>query len=206
MLPGSRSGEVKKNWPTMLAVFDRLKTRHPDLVGVVGSLDQRTDKIIRGVLGKSVRPDGGREDLAVVTGQTEAVLKWCDGALVKSGTVTLQVAARRVPMVTMYNMSYLFVQLLGRWLIHARTFTLPNLVSEWAGLGRVVPELIPHFGEVPPVVREVDDILGDTAAARMQREGLARIADYFKDKHFAEDSAREILGVLEEKARRHEGT
>jgi len=206
MLPGSRTGEVKKNWPTMLAAFDQLKDKHPELTGVVASLDQRTEKIIRSMLGKSQRPGGGRDDLTVVTGQTDAVLKWCDAALVKSGTVTLQVAARRVPMVTMYNMSYLFVQLLGRWLIFTRTFTLPNLVSEWAGLGRVVPELIPHFGEVTPVVREVDALLGDTAAARMQREGLSRIADYFTDKHFAEDSAREILGMLEEKAHRHEGT
>ena len=37
-----------------------------------------------------------------------------------------------------------------------RTFTLPNLISEHLGVGHVIPELIPFFGEAQDVVDATD--------------------------------------------------
>jgi lipid-A-disaccharide synthase len=186
LLPGSRKGEVTRNWPTMLEAFGRLAGKHGQLHGVVAALDDRAEARLRAAA--SAWP----QRLTVVTGRTEHVLDWCDLALVASGTVTLQLAARLKPMVVMYNVSRLSVQV-ARLLVKTRTFTLPNLISEWAGLGRVVPELVPHHGQVEPVVQQLDTVLSNEDVAGRQRDVLAEIAVRFADRRFIEQAPRQIL-------------
>jgi lipid-A-disaccharide synthase len=190
LLPGSRRSEITRNWPTMFAAFARLAQAHPDLHGVAAALDERTETLMR-----QSAPGAWPPRLTVQTGRTEAVLDWCDLALVASGTVSLQVAARLKPMVIMYNVSRLTVQI-ARWVVSTRTFTLPNLVSEWAGLGRVVPELVPHHGQVGPVVDQLETLLSDEHAAARQRDMLAEIATRFGDLRFSEEAPRQLLEKL----------
>jgi lipid-A-disaccharide synthase len=190
LLPGSRRSEVRRNWPTMFEAFKRLAERHPDLHGVAAALDDRAVALMR-----EAAPGDWPDRLTVQTGRTEAVLDWCDLALVASGTVSLQVAARLKPMVIMYNVSRLTVQIF-RWIVSTRTFTLPNLVSEWAGLGRAVPELIPHYGAVEPVVEQLETLLSDEHAAARQRDMLAEIAIRFGDLRFSEEAPRRLIEKL----------
>lgn len=60
-----------------------------------------------------------------------------DLALAASGTVSLELAAARTPMVIAYDMAWLSRQIIAR-LLRTDTVTLVNLVSET----RVVPEFI----------------------------------------------------------------
>ena len=195
LLPGSRRGEITRNWPTILRAFVQLGRRHESLEGVVAVLDDRTEALLREVT--AAMPDTIWPDrLTLVTGHTLTVLDWCDTALVASGTITLQIAARLKPMVVMYNVSRL-TAVAAAFVVATRTFTLPNLVSEWAGLGRAVPELVPHFGKVEPVVIEVDRLLTDETAARRQVEILTEVVARFSHRHFAEDAPRELLAALD---------
>jgi lipid-A-disaccharide synthase len=194
LLPGSRKGEVTRNWPTMLEAFGRLKRVHPQLQGVVAALDDPTASLLRELAGASGNGSWPR-DLTVVTGRSETVQDWCDLALVASGTVTLQLAARLKPMVIMYNMNRLTV-FVARWVVRTRTFTLPNLVSEWAGLGRAVPELVPHHGEVEPIVQHLETVLTNRDAARRQQAMLAEVAARFADRRFTDDAAGHVLAAI----------
>jgi lipid-A-disaccharide synthase len=190
LLPGSRKGELRRNWPTMMEAFRRLAGKHPKLHGVAAAVDERAEAMLRDAAGGEWP---GR--LTVLTGRTEHVLDWCDLALVASGTVTLQLAARLKPMVVMYNMTW-FSVLVAALVVRTRTFTLPNLLSEWAGLGRVVPELVPHHGQVEPVVRQVDTVLSSEDVAARQRDVLAEIAARFGDRSFTERAAEQLLEKL----------
>jgi len=195
LLPGSRRSEVRRNWPTMLEAFKRLAGKHPQLLGVAAALDEHAEAQLR-----SAAAAGWPRNLTVVAGRTEPVLDWCDLALVASGTVTLQLAARLKPMVVMYNMSRPTVWI-ARGLVKTRTFTLPNLVGEWAGLGRVVPEFVPHHGQVEPVVRQLETILSSEDVAGRQRDALAEIAVRFGDRCCNEEAARQLfekLGIVTE--------
>jgi lipid-A-disaccharide synthase len=189
LLPGSRKGEVRRNWPTMIEAFGRLAGKHPKLHGVAAALDERTEAMLREA------PGEWPARLTVLTGRTDAVLDWCDLALVASGTVTLQLAARLKPMVVMYNMSRFAAQV-GVRLVRTDTYILPNLISQWAGLGRAVPELVPHHGQVEPVVRQLDTLLSSEDAADRQREVLAAIAVRFDDRRFTEEAPRQLLEEL----------
>ena len=196
LLPGSRRGEVRRNWPTMLGAFVRLRLAYPAVQGVVAALDDRVEEMIREITARRGGGAGWPDGLAMASGRTPEVLDWCDLALVASGTVTLQLAQRRRPMVAMYNVSPLSLVAMG-WMVTASTYTLPNLVSEWAGLGRVAPELVPHFGRVGPVVRAVRELLEDPAAMERQGAGLARVAAAFEGRQFSEESARQLLAMLD---------
>jgi lipid-A-disaccharide synthase len=194
LLPGSRRSEIARNWPTMARAFLELSGRHDRLEGVIGALDAQKAAQIREVTTQTLGADWP-DRLTLTTGRAEAVMDWCDAALVASGTVTLQVTARLKPMVVIYNMNR-GTAVIAACVIATRTFTLPNLVSEWAGLGRAVPELVPHFGQVAPVVREVERILIDDDAARTQVQALTEVAARFGHRHFAEDAPREVLASL----------
>ena len=81
-------------------------------------------------------------------------------------------------------------------LVRTRTFTLPNPVSQWGGLGGAVPEFVPHHGQVEPVVRQLDAILSSEEVADRQREVLAEIAARFGERRFTEQASSQLLEKL----------
>ena len=129
--------------------------------------------------------------------QTDGVLRWCDLALVKSGTATLQATAHRTPMVAMYNLNWWAWQLAGRWIVRTRPLTLPNLISEAAGKGTAIPELVPHFGSVDPVVASLETLICDQTARATQVQRLEQIASHFAGQQFADVTAACVLTAID---------
>lgn len=172
LLPGSRPSEWRNNWGTMCGCFERIATARPGVRAAVAAVDDQAARTIAQICMPNSASATAASELALDfhSGQTDAVLDWANTVLAVSGTVTLQVAAHRRPMVAMYNGNRVMWHGLGRWLISTRTFTLPNLIGEWLGMGKRVPEFVPHFGAVEPIVRAVEPLLGDGPARRSQIE------------------------------------
>jgi lipid-A-disaccharide synthase len=125
------------------------------------------------------------DSLVIRFGATDAVVRWCDLALVVSGTVTLQIARQHRPMVIVYKSSRLLWSLVARWIIRTPFFTLPNLVA-----GReIVPELVPHFGGSDPIADRAVELLENPDAYANQKRDLASIADRFRGHHAATEAA-----------------
>jgi lipid-A-disaccharide synthase len=197
LLPGSRSAEIRSNLPTMLGVYQELARKHTGLVGFIAARDERC----AGAIGEVMKQCGVSEGLPAGPGvridQTEEVLAWSDLVLVASGTATLHVAAHRRPMVVIYNMNMLLCKLVLRWIVQTRTFSLPNLIAERAGLGRIVPELVPHDGSVKPVLAELERFINSLDAREAQLAGIERVASLFQGHRYSEESARAILGMID---------
>jgi lipid-A-disaccharide synthase len=192
LLPGSRVSEVKANWPTMLAAYERLRARHGGLRVAVAASDTHKAELLAAL------SPGGRlpAEMVVVTGGAQAVLRWAEAALVVSGTATLQSAAIGTPMVVLYEANRWSWHLAGRWLVRTRTFALPNLISEAMGLGRVVEELVPHFGQVDPVAAAVGRLLEDAGARQAQRRGFGAIAEVFERQTFGAAACEALLAEV----------
>jgi lipid-A-disaccharide synthase len=188
LMPGSRRSELQMNWPTMIAAYNAVREQYPQVYGVVAARVESDVQTLRSVSGDEPWPDG----LEVVAGRTEEVLAWCDVALVKSGTSTLQVASLGKPMVAFYNTSPVKWHGLGRWLVKSRTFTLPNIISEWQDGRRVVPEYVPHFSDPKPIAEELARLVADREAREGQVKGLRRVAEAFASVTF-KDAAAEVL-------------
>ena len=189
LLPGSREKEVRQNWPTMLKVFDQLRHRLPDLGVVIAAADRdRADQLK--LLCPGGRPPRGMQ---VVVGDASAVLDWAHAAVVVSGTATLEAASRNTPMVVIYNANLTAWNLLGRFLVHARTFALPNVIGESLELGRIVPELVPHDASPEPVIEHLRPLLTGGESHRTQQEGFAAIRAAYAGHVFRQAAADVLL-------------
>lgn len=192
LMPGSRPAELRASWPRLLDAFKRLSRDFPSATGVVAAT---TPQVAAGLrerarsLGDGVWP----ERLSIVAGDTDAVIRWCDYALVVSGTVTLQIARQHKPMATFYCPNRLMFETLGRLLVSTRFYTLPNLIAERA----VVPELIPYYrADGEDLALEVIKFMRRTNYADDQRRELAQLCKRFEGRNAAVAAAQEILGAL----------
>lgn len=190
LLPGSRKKEHLANFPLLLETYRVLKKKHATLAGVVAASSEEAETRLRQIAQES---GGWPEDLDLVVHGTDAVVRWCDVALVVSGTVTLQVARQQRPMVAVYKSSKLMYQLIGRWLLSTRYFTLPNLIAD----REVVPEFVPHFDGHERITAEVERLLLDLDAAANQRDELVKIIDRFHGEHAADNAAHAIARMVQ---------
>ncbi|MEM9372574.1 MAG: lipid-A-disaccharide synthase [Planctomycetota bacterium] len=183
LMPGSRPSEMRANFGLLLSAYNRLAREHPGMAGVVAATRPEVGPVLKQLArdAKQEWPDS----LDLKFGVTDAAVRWCDLAMVVSGTVTLQIARQRKPMVIVYKSSRVIWSLVARWVIRTPLFTLPNLIA-----GReIVPELVPHFTGADPIADRVVAILEDPMAAEGMRRDLGAIADDFEDHHAADEAA-----------------
>jgi lipid-A-disaccharide synthase len=189
LLPGSRPGEIAKNWPLLLGAYRALVRSRP---GVAGMVAATTPAVAERVRGYAEKTGGWPESLTVAVGATDSVVYWSELALVVSGTVTLQIARQRRPMIIVYKSSPLLYLLLAKWVLSTEFLTLPNLVA-----GReVVPEFVPHFAGHEAIVEEAQRLIDSPEIASRQRGELGRIVEQFTGHHAGVEAAEAILVKL----------
>ncbi|MPL73750.1 Lipid-A-disaccharide synthase [bioreactor metagenome] len=131
-LPGSRRGEVERLGPRFDEALMRLRDREPGLRVVLPT--------VRGV-SSLVREMTTRWPVAPIVveeaADKRAAFAAADLALAASGTVSLELAASRTPMVIAYDASFLTWHIIWR-MLRIDTVTLVNLVSET----RAIPEFL----------------------------------------------------------------
>lgn len=186
LMPGSRPSEMRANFTLLLAAYNRLAREHPGMTGVVAATRPEVEPVLRKLAADAHLE--WPETLSIRFGATDAVVRWCEIALVVSGTVTLQIARQHRPMVIVYKSNRLLWSLVARWVIKTPFFTLPNLVA-----GReIVPELVPHFAGADPIADRAVALLESPDTAATQRRELAAIADKFRG-HTAATEAAAII-------------
>ncbi|MDW3184087.1 lipid-A-disaccharide synthase [Roseobacter sp.] len=175
VLPGSRRGEVSR----LASVFGQsiapLRARHPDLKVVVPAAAPVADLVREEVAdwpGAPIVLDPRGMSLEAAGVLKRAAFRAADVALAASGTVSLELAAARTPMVIAYKMNWLTFRMI-RAMALIDTVTLVNLVSDT----RVVPEYLGPACQPDAIgaalVQQMDDPAAQQAAMEvtMQRLG-----------------------------------
>lgn len=191
LMPGSRPKELERSFPLLLEAFRELKRIYPAAAGVVAVTKPSVVEYLRA---SASRLGGWPEGLSIAHADTDAIIRWCDLALVKSGTVTLQIARQNKPMVVFYKGSPLLYYSLAKWIVATKYFTLPNVLAH----RQIVPEFVPHFGGPEPIVAAARQLLDNPASAKRQQEELARITELFKGRNAAiaaADAIEEVAGL-----------
>ncbi|GHF56061.1 lipid-A-disaccharide synthase [Seohaeicola zhoushanensis] len=170
VLPGSRRGEVARLSPIFGETLQRFLAPRPQLRVVVPAAGP-----VAGLVREAVATWPG--DPVVIdpaeTALKRAAFAAAPLALAASGTVSLELAAARTPMVIAYDMSWLSRQIISRMLL-VDTVTLVNLVSET----RTVPEFIgancrpERIAEGLAQVFDAPEAQTEAMALTMQRLGL----------------------------------
>ena len=161
VLPGSRRGEVRRLLPVFGATLDRLAGSRPNLRAVVPAVDTCRAEIAA-VAGAWSVPT------LVVSGQQERydAFAAADVALAASGTVALELAMARTPMVITYKLNPI-TAMLARRVIKTRYVNLINLILD----REVVPELLLGACRPDRLADAVGHLLDDPAARAAQRAG-----------------------------------
>ncbi|MDD8023726.1 MAG: lipid-A-disaccharide synthase [Paracoccaceae bacterium] len=162
-LPGSRRGEVARLGPRFDEALMRLRDREPGLRVVLPT--------VHGVAGL-VREMSARWPVAPIVvediADKRAAFAAADLALAASGTVSLELAANRTPMVIAYDASFLTWHLISR-MLKVDTVTLVNLVSE----RRAIPEFLGPNCRPGPIATALSGLLENDALRAAQLEAMA---------------------------------
>jgi lipid-A-disaccharide synthase len=168
LLPGSRMSEVRLLGDTLLDAAVLIARRRPGTRFVVPCVRPQ----IRAWLDRAL---ASRAGLAVSAhdGTARLALTACDGALVKSGTSTLEAMLVGRPMVVCYRLGALTYRLV-RALLRSEHVALPNILAGHT----LVPELL-QDAATPAAL--ADALLGELDKAARQPEYLAE----FRRMHLA---------------------
>lgn len=159
LMPGSRRREVELNLPTMAAAALRLGSSYEFLLPVAPTLDAAS---IRRLL----PPASGIR----LVGEARSALVHSRGAVVASGTATVEAAMMGTPFVMVYRVSALSFAL-GRPLVKLRHFAMVNLIAG----EEVVPELVQADFTADNVVSRLQPLLADGPERSKMLDGLGRV-------------------------------
>lgn len=133
LMPGSRGGELARLVEPFLKTAEKLQQADPELVFVVPMIsDKRYQQFI--ALKEKIAPN---LSVTMFVNQTQAVMAAADCLLIASGTVTLEAALIKRPMVVIYKVNWLSYYLM-RSMVKLKWFSLPNLLAN----KELLPELI----------------------------------------------------------------
>ncbi|MHC4108785.1 MAG: lipid-A-disaccharide synthase [Planctomycetota bacterium] len=185
IFPGSRGHEVRANTRHLVEVYAELQARHAGMCGVIVAANPELARIIRRLV--SVFPTG----LHMITGSADAVIAWCDLAVAVSGTITLDIAAHRKPMIGVYRTG-LSSWILAKLLIRSPHRLLPNIIAE----REIVPEFVPYLGGPARIVKQASRLLLDSKHGAVQSEELHRVCLRFANHDPAIEAARAIIELV----------
>jgi len=190
ILPGSRKAEVNRNFPIMLDVIETLHAQHPQARFQVACYKQwhyeRCEELIRAT-GRTLPIDLYLE-------ATPEVIEASDCCLMVSGSVSLELLARRKPTVVMYRGSPL-LYVLAKILVKCPYMTLPNLIA-----GRMLMPEFPLVRRRSPAVERIKSLLDlwlkDPQQRAQAQEQVARLADQIVEAGGVRTAAETLLRRL----------
>ena len=148
ILPGSRTGEIVKIFPTLLEVADRMKGAK----FAVPAANRKAHALIT----KLVERHGACDRVEVQLGGARELLGSAECAVVASGTATLEAALARCPTVLVYRVGPLLAAI-ARRVIKG---------TKYIGLANIIWERCQGEGDSPPMPELLqEDFTADSVAA-----------------------------------------
>jgi lipid-A-disaccharide synthase len=169
LLPGSRRAEVEHIGPSFIEAAAILARRQSLLRFVVPVAEPRLRPPLQAALSAVGR---AAERILLVDGRSHDCLEAADGALVASGTATLEAALFGTPMVVAYRMpatSYWIMRSMGS----VRFVGLPNILAGES----LVPELLQHDATPRRLADELLAMLDDPVRCARLRQRFAAMHD-----------------------------
>jgi lipid-A-disaccharide synthase len=157
VLPGSRASEVTRLMPIYRDAVARIAAARPGAEFLLPAVPAQRERIEAALASWDLRP-------RVLVGEAakKEGFRTADAAIAASGTVTLELALARVPMVACYRIDWLVARF--RWLLQAHSVLLPNLVAG----ENSVPELIHTDCTAERILAETMPLLAASPARTRQ--------------------------------------
>jgi lipid-A-disaccharide synthase len=186
VLPGSRRSEIALIGPTFFDAMELMQLREPGVRFVMPAANAALRELLQPLV--TAHPN---LSLTITEGKAQVAMTAADAILVKSGTVTLEAALLKKPMVISYKVPWLTGQIMQRQ-GYLPYVGLPNILA-----GRfVVPEILQHFA--------TPEALADATLKQLNDDAnRATLTEIFTEMHHAlrqntaQRAAEAVAQVLE---------
>jgi lipid-A-disaccharide synthase len=186
VLPGSRRSEIALIGPTFFDAMELMQLREPGVRFVMPAANAALRELLQPLV--AAHPN---LSLTITEGKAQVAMTAADAILVKSGTVTLEAALLKKPMVISYKVPWLTGQIMQRQ-GYLPYVGLPNILA-----GRfVVPEILQHFA--------TPEALADATLKQLNDDAnRATLTEIFTEMHHAlrqntaQRAAEAVAQVLE---------
>jgi len=165
LLPGSRTDELKRHLPVMLAAAHEMSVARSVRFKLVALNERMADDM-------RTFQVAGMPKVEIQTGHLAEALSTATLAIAKTGTVTLECAYFGVPTLAMYKVSTLF-HLLARPFITVKYLAWPNLLADEP----LFPEFIQRRATAENLAKAALDLLADAPRRSAIRAKLRRVIE-----------------------------
>ncbi len=190
IVPGSRRGEVRDNFPHLLDVAQRIQAEYSSATFLIPTTPAVEAMVIRML---DAVPGALRRAVMTKVNAFDELIPQCDLCLCKSGTSTLHVAAWGVPMIVVYRLNPMLWHTIGRLLIKTPKIALVNIL---AGNIDLVPEFVPWHGSNEPVANLALAWLRDPEKLRGEREKLQAFIRTIESRGASRNTARIVNEMI----------
>jgi lipid-A-disaccharide synthase len=184
LLPGSRTDELKRHLPVMLAAAREMSAARSVRFKLV-ALDDKMAEAMRSF------EVAGMPKVDIQTGRLGDALSTATLAVTKTGTVTLECAYFGVPTLAMYKVSPLFY-LLARPFITVKYLAWPNLLADEP----LFPEFIQRQATPENLAKAALDLLADAPRRAAIRAKLRRVIESLGGPGSSQRAAAAILRLM----------
>jgi lipid-A-disaccharide synthase len=180
LLPGSRTGELRRHLPVMLGAWGILRSKVPSLGGRM-VLPNET-------LAGQAKTFGLPAELEVQVGNLPEALMQAQVAIASTGTVTLECAFFGVPTVALYRTSWSTYQI-GKRIVKVKFLAMPNLLAS----EEVFPEFIQDAATPENIARATFELLNSPERQATIKRKLEEIVGTLGGPGASHRAARAIL-------------
>ncbi|CCY62071.1 lipid-A-disaccharide synthase [Clostridium sp. CAG:967] len=179
IFPGSRVFELKNLMKVFIKTAEELQKKHPDLQFCISHAPNLSDDVYDKYLKKT--------EFKVIKGENQALLSVSDALILASGTVALEAALYRTPMIISYRGPYLFylIYLIVRCI---KRVSLPNIIAD----KYIVPEILQSSVTVSNITYQIEKLLYDKEYRENNIKELGKVKSLLSDKVSSKEAAKVI--------------
>jgi lipid-A-disaccharide synthase len=188
LFPGSRRREVRKIFPILIEVMERLRRQRPELRFEVGAASTNLATEMEHML----RHKGEHSlNVRINAGDSAGLMQRAAAGIVASGSATLEAAYFRLPFVLIYHIAWL-TYLAARLVVRVEHLGMPNLLA-----GReIVPEFIQHRANPQMITAAVLSLIDDKDKREQMLHEFDLVMDQLGEGGASQTAARQILSEL----------
>jgi lipid-A-disaccharide synthase len=187
LFPGSRSREVKKIFPVMLAAAAEIATERPSIRFEVAAASAPIGRELEPILAAAPV----RERTRVVAGDSAGVMQRAFAGMVASGTATLESAFFGLPFVLVYKVSWP-TYFAARLVMRTPFLGMPNVLAD----REIVPEFLQHEARPAAIGKAVLRLINDSAARDQMTADFQAVIATLGESGASEKAARAIVAEV----------
>lgn len=184
IFPGSREFELKYLLKLFLDAKNIIEKERDDVQFVLSQANNFPDE----VFSKHLQKSGYANDLQIIKGENQALLSVSDALILASGTVALEAALYKTPMLISYKGPWLFY-LIYRLVRSIDKASLPNIITK----KNIIREFLQEDARADFIANEILNILGNDSYASAMKNSLHEVKELLSDKNATQNAANIIL-------------